>query len=158
MTHARNHCCLLHGTWWIKGKPSQTATPPEEQSKNLVWSEASLWKNSIMQLQGMKGPDLMPRQIPSCLGLLRQALLHMYFRSSDVYLLILTPGIGCLAWATPIVWGGWALCSSCSCVRTNRTAACRQTHGGEGFGEYLHLHSSPPCPILLSLPSTHLQG
>jgi len=100
----------------------------------------------------------MPWEIPSHLGLLRQALLHMDFRSGDVYYFIVAPAIGSLAGALPIVWGGWASCSSCSCVRTNRTAARRQTQGGEGFGEYLHLHSSPPCPTLLSLPSTHLQG
>lgn len=154
------------GTWcaWnheiaagvIKGKPSPTAIPPEEQSKSPVWSQASFWKNSILQLQEMRGSASMAQEIFSCLGLLWQALLHISCRSCDNYLFIIAPGAGSLAGVLSTVWGGWALSCPGSSMCTDRTAACWQMHRRDGFGKYLHLHSSPPCPILLSLPSMHL--
>lgn len=51
---------------------------------------------------------------------------------------------------------GWTLCLSPGCVR-RQDSTPPAARGGEGFGEYLHLHSSPPCPILPSLPSMHLK-
>lgn len=91
------HTKPLQHVVWIKRKPSQTAASPEERSKTLVSGWFTEEFNHVAAGSERTRLDALGEEIPSCLELLQQALLHLYFRSSNVYLFITAPGTGSLA-------------------------------------------------------------